>query len=148
MVLGRLVATERGQIGLMKAFGYSGMEVGLHYAKFVVGIVIVGAVIGTAAGTWLGRVNTEMYMDVFRFPLLVYRPSTSAIAIAISVSLASALLGSLGAVRVITSYSIHYTKLYENTTGPARRSKIPALPPPAPGPSCFQIQRRTDPFPP
>jgi len=99
MVLGRLVATERGQIGLMKAFGYSGMEVGLHYAKFVVGIVIVGAVIGTAAGTWLGRVNTEMYMDVFRFPLLVYRPSTSAIAIAISVSLASALLGSLGAVR-------------------------------------------------
>ncbi len=99
MVLGRLVATERGQIGLMKAFGYSSTEVGLHYAKFVVGIVLVGSVIGIAAGTWLGRMNTEMYTNLFRFPLLLYRPSTSAIAIAVSVSLASALLGSAGAVR-------------------------------------------------
>jgi putative ABC transport system permease protein len=98
MVLGRLVATERGQIGLMKAFGYTGAEVGLHYAKFVIGIVIVGSVIGIAAGTWLGRINTEMYADLFRFPLLLYRPSTQAMAIAISISLVSALLGAAGAV--------------------------------------------------
>jgi putative ABC transport system permease protein len=99
MVLGRLVATERGQIGLMKAFGYSSTEVGLHYARFVIGIVVVGSVIGVAAGTWLGRMNTEMYTDLFRFPLLLYRPSTSAMVIAISVSLVSALLGAAGAVR-------------------------------------------------
>lgn len=99
MVLGRLVATERSQIGLMKAFGYSSIEVGLHYAKFVIGIVAVGSVIGIAAGTWLGRVNTEMYTELFRFPLLLYRPSTSAVGIAVSVSLAAALLGSAGAVR-------------------------------------------------
>jgi putative ABC transport system permease protein len=99
MVLGRLVATERGQIGLMKAFGYSRAEVGLHYAKFVIGIVVVGSLIGIAAGSWLGRINTEMYAELFRFPLLLYRPSTSAMAIAISISLAAALLGSAGAVR-------------------------------------------------
>ncbi|MDH5344228.1 MAG: ABC transporter permease [Gammaproteobacteria bacterium] len=98
MVLGRLVATERSQIGLMKAFGYSRTEVGLHYAKFVVGIVFVGSVIGIAVGTWLGLVNTRMYTELFRFPLLLYRPSTSAMAIAIGVSLAAALLGSAGAV--------------------------------------------------
>jgi putative ABC transport system permease protein len=98
MVLGRLVATERGQIGLMKAFGYSSAEVGLHYARFVIGIVFVGSLIGIAAGTWLGRINTEMYADLFRFPLLLYRPSTSAMLIAISVSLVAALLGSAGAV--------------------------------------------------
>jgi putative ABC transport system permease protein len=98
MVLGRLVATERGQIGLMKAFGYSRTEVGMHYAKFVVGIVFVGSVIGVAAGTWLGLINTRMYTELFRFPLLLYRPSTSAMAIAIGVSLAAALLGSAGAV--------------------------------------------------
>ncbi len=103
MVLGRLVATERGQIGLMKAFGYSRTEVGLHYAKFVVGIVIVGSVIGIAAGTWLGRYNTQMYTDFFRFPILLYRPSTSAMTIAVGVSLASALLGSAGAVRKAAS---------------------------------------------
>lgn len=99
MVLGRLVATERGQIGLMKAFGYSSTEVGLHYARFVIGIVLVGSVIGIVGGTWLGRINTQMYTDLFRFPLLLYRPSTDAMAIAISVSLASALLGAAGAVR-------------------------------------------------
>jgi putative ABC transport system permease protein len=102
MIMARLVATERGQIGLMKAFGYSNSEVGLHYARFVIGIVFVGSVIGIAAGTWLGRMNTQMYADLFRFPLLLYRPSTSAIAIAVSVSLASALLGSAGAVRQAT----------------------------------------------
>ena len=103
MVMGRLVATERGQIGLMKAFGYSRSEVGLHYAKFVVGIVAVGSLIGIAAGTWLGRINTEMYADLFRFPLLLYRPSTSAMVIAVSASLASALLGAAGAVRKAAS---------------------------------------------
>jgi putative ABC transport system permease protein len=103
MVLGRLVATERGQIGLMKAFGYSRVEVGLHYAKFVIGIVVVGSLMGIAAGTWLGRINTEMYADLFRFPLLLYRPSTSAMTIAVSVSLASALLGAAGAVRSAAS---------------------------------------------
>ena len=99
MILARLVATERGQIGLMKAFGYSSSEVGMHYAKFVIGIVFVGSIIGIVAGTWLGRMNTQMYADLFRFPLLLYRPSTSAMTIAISVSLVSALLGSAGAVR-------------------------------------------------
>jgi len=99
MVLGRLVTTERGQIGLMKAFGYSSTEVGLHYAKFVIGLVFVGGLIGIVAGTWLGRMNTQMYADLFRFPILLYRPSTSAIVIAVTVSLSSALLGSAGAVR-------------------------------------------------
>ena len=99
MVMGRLVATERGQIGLMKAFGYSRTEVGLHYAKFVVGIVFVGSLIGIAAGTWLGLINTRMYTELFRFPMLLYRPSTSAMAIAIGVSLAAALLGAAAAGR-------------------------------------------------
>lgn len=98
-LLGRLVATERGQIGLMKAFGYSSIEVGMHYSKFVVGIVLVGSLLGIAAGTWLGRLNTEMYTDLFRFPLLVYRPSAAAIVIAVAVSLGSALLGSASAVQ-------------------------------------------------
>jgi len=98
MVLARLVTTERSQIGLMKAFGYSNTEVGLHYAKVVTGIVGVGSVIGVISGVWLGRLNTGMYADVFRFPLLLYRPSTSAMAIAIGVSLVSALAGSSSAV--------------------------------------------------
>jgi putative ABC transport system permease protein len=99
MVLARLVATERGQIGLMKAFGYSSVEVGLHYAKFVLGIVAAGSVIGIVAGYWLGRMNTLMYTDLFRFPLLVYRPSTSAMVISTGISAIAALGGAATAVQ-------------------------------------------------
>lgn len=99
MVLGRLIATERSQIGLMKAFGYRIFEVGLHYTKLVLGIALIGIALGLAVGTWLGRVNTQMYADVFRFPLLLYRPSPSGAVIAFGVSLFAALAGAAGSVR-------------------------------------------------
>jgi putative ABC transport system permease protein len=99
MVLGRLIATERSEIGLFKAFGYSNLEVGWHYSKFVIAIAIVGSVIGWVLGAYLGRVNTELYANLFRFPLLIYRPSTTAFLLAGAVSLVATLLGALGAVR-------------------------------------------------
>lgn len=99
IVLARLIATERSQIGLLKAFGYSSLEVGLHYGKLVLGIAVIGIGMGLVAGTWLGRVNTQMYADLFRFPLLLYRPSPTAAIIAIGVSLIAALGGGAGAVR-------------------------------------------------
>jgi putative ABC transport system permease protein len=99
MVLDRLLATERSQIGLLKAFGYSNFEVGLHYTKVVLGIALLGVAIGAVLGTWFGRVNTELYADVFRFPLLLYRTSPSAFAIAGSASVAAALSGAALSVR-------------------------------------------------
>jgi putative ABC transport system permease protein len=99
MVMARLIATERSQIGLMKAFGYSNLEVGLHYGKLVLGIAIVGIFLGLIAGGWFGRVMTELYAELFRFPLLLYRPSANALVIAAGLSLAAALAGALLAVR-------------------------------------------------
>jgi putative ABC transport system permease protein len=99
MVLARLVATERSQIGLMKAFGYSNAEVGWHYAKLVLAIGLAGVLLGLVVGMWVGRMNTQMYAEVFRFPLLLYRPSASAFVIAAVLSLMAALLGAIGSVR-------------------------------------------------
>jgi len=99
MVLGRLIATERSEIGLLKAFGYSNLEVGWHYTKFVIAIAVLGSAVGWALGAYLGRVNTELYAQTFRFPLLIYRPSTTAFMVAGAVSLVATLLGALGAVR-------------------------------------------------
>lgn len=93
MVLGRLIATERPHIGLLKAFGYTHVQVGVHYAKMVLGIAVVGIVLGMGLGSVLGRVNTEEYAKVFRFPLLLYRPSASAFAIGAAASLAAAFAG-------------------------------------------------------
>ena len=98
MVLARLIATERGEIGLMKAFGYADAEIGWHYAKMVIVIAGVGILLGWLAGAWLGRFNTQIYAEFYRFPFLLYRPGPAAFAISGLVSLAAALLGTLGSV--------------------------------------------------
>lgn len=99
MVLTRLIAIERSEIGLMKAFGYSNLAVAWHYMKLVAVMAALGIVIGWIAGAWLGRFNTQVYGDLFRFPFLLYRPGPGAFAIAGLVSLSAAVLGALVAVR-------------------------------------------------
>lgn len=99
MVLSRLIATEREEIGLLKAFGYSSLDIGWHYTKFILILCLVGISVGWVLGGILGRYNTEMYAELFRFPLLIYQPSSLAFMIASLVSILSALLGALGAVR-------------------------------------------------
>ncbi len=99
MVLARLIATERGEIGLMKAFGYSNAEVGWHYAKMVIAMAMVGIVIGWAVGAWLGKVNTEIYAEFYRFPFLFLHADPAVFGLGALVSLAAALAGTLGAVR-------------------------------------------------
>lgn len=99
MVLSRLIATERTEIGLLKAFGYTSMQIAWHYIKMMLVIGIIGVTIGSVIGAYFGRINTEMYAELFRFPLLIYRPSPYAFMIGGVVSLIAAVLGALTAVR-------------------------------------------------
>lgn len=102
MVLARLIATERAEIGLFKAFGYSNLEVGWHYAKFVLAVAVIGSILGWVLGAVFGRYNTQQYAELFRFPLLIYRPSAASFLIAGATSAAATLAGALGAVRRAT----------------------------------------------
>lgn len=95
MVMARLIQTERREIGLLKAFGYSNWAIGWHYAKMVLAIALLGVMMGWALGAWLGHWNTNLYANFYRFPFLLYRPSPQAFLIAAAVSLAAALAGSL-----------------------------------------------------
>ncbi len=99
MVMARLIATEREEIGLLKAFGYTNWAVARHYMKMVGAMSGLGIAIGWAAGFWLGRLNTRLYAENFDFPFLLYRPSTAVFVSVALLSLAIALLGGLGAVR-------------------------------------------------
>ncbi len=99
MVLARLIATERSEIGLLKAFGYSDGAVAWHYAKLVMAMSIVGILLGWGVGAWLGRVNVETYAEFYRFPLLYFRLQPDAFVTAALVSLGAALFGAVGAVR-------------------------------------------------
>ncbi len=101
LVIARLVETERQQIGLLKAFGYSDFEVGAHYFKFVAVITAIGIVIGWVGGAWMGRGMTEMYADFFRFPFLYYLVEPKVFILGAAVSIFAASLGTFNAVRRI-----------------------------------------------
>jgi putative ABC transport system permease protein len=99
MVMVRLIQTERHEIGLLKAFGYTDLAIGWHYAKLVLLIGGIGVGLGTLMGAWLGHFQTGLYADFFHFPFLLYRPGPSSFLLAGGISLAAALAGSLAAVR-------------------------------------------------
>ncbi|HEX5066318.1 MAG TPA: ABC transporter permease [Myxococcota bacterium] len=98
MVLNRLIAIERSEIGLLKAFGYSNAAVGWHYAQLVIAISSLGVALGVGLGAWFGRGMTAMYAELYRFPFMIFRPSAAVYAIAAAVSIGSALLGTARAV--------------------------------------------------
>jgi putative ABC transport system permease protein len=97
VVLARLVAIERGEIGLLKAFGYPGSAVAWHYAKLVMAMAGIGVLIGWVAGYGLGRWMTSIYGELYRFPALVFAPGGQAFLVSAAVSLGAALVGALGA---------------------------------------------------
>jgi len=99
MVLARLISTERTEIGLMKAFGYSNGEIVLHYCKLVMVMASFGIVLGWGVGAVFGRITTELYTELYRFPLLIYKPGLGVFVFGALVSLAAALLGTISVVR-------------------------------------------------
>ncbi len=98
-LLSRMLTIERSQIGLLKAFGYSKLEIGWHYTTIVLGIVVIGLLIGFLLGAWLGWLQTNMYTDVFRFPVLIYYPRVEALALASAATCIAALSGAWSSVR-------------------------------------------------
>ncbi len=92
IVIGRMVQSEREEIGLMKAFGYTNIEVGAHYLKLVLVIALGGAVLGSLFGILAGRALVGVYLVYFKFPFLVFQldPGSFVIGFAVSVLAASA----------------------------------------------------------
>jgi putative ABC transport system permease protein len=103
LALGRIVALEREQIGLLKALGYRSPAIAWHYVKFVVVVTVIGVVIGSAAGTWLGTYITGLYRDIVRFPFVVFVQSPDLHVTAALLALVAAILGALRALRDIVA---------------------------------------------
>jgi putative ABC transport system permease protein len=99
IVVSRLIDTEREQIGLLKAFGYTNVAVGWHYMKFVLAITALGLLLGFLGGALLGRLLTELYAQFFHLPFLHYRLHPWVSAVAALVTVAAAATATLGAVR-------------------------------------------------
>jgi putative ABC transport system permease protein len=99
IVLARLVATQREQIAVLKAFGYSSLDVGMHYLELALVCVLAGSLLGAVLGLWWASEINRMYGEFYRFPLLRYAPGATVVAIGVGVSAAAAFAGALSAVR-------------------------------------------------
>jgi putative ABC transport system permease protein len=103
IVLSRLVVMQRTQIGLLKAFGYSDLNVALHYLKFALVTVLIGLLPGLLLGLYLGEQVTSLYREYFHFPLLALVISPNVILGATLVSLLAACAAAIAAVRRVTA---------------------------------------------
>jgi len=95
VVMSRTINTQREQIAALKAFGYNNIDVGIHYAKLVILILFAGLILGIAGGIWFGNMLGAIYMEVYRFPYLIYILHPGVVIAAIFISTASALAGTL-----------------------------------------------------
>lgn len=75
VVVSRLIATQREQIAILKAFGYTTAAIVWHYVSLILMITALGAAMGIAAGAWLGGLMSNLYMDYYRFPYMLYHVS-------------------------------------------------------------------------
>jgi putative ABC transport system permease protein len=99
VVISRLVQTQREQIAILKAFGYTTGQVAAHYLKLVGVMLLVGLAGGIAAGAWLGRDLAELYGRYFRFPELEYQLRPSIALLASGLTASAAIIGAVMAVR-------------------------------------------------
>ncbi|MBM3783652.1 MAG: FtsX-like permease family protein [Acidobacteria bacterium] len=98
VVIGRLMATQRGQIAILKAFGYTTAQMAVHFVKLTLVIVVTGYAMGLALGAWLGSGLSSLYMDVYKFPYLHYAIRGEVYLVSALVGIAAGLTGTLFAV--------------------------------------------------
>lgn len=102
VVITRLIATQREQIAVLKAFGYSTVDVAIHYIKLVVAIVLLGVAIGIGLGIWMGKGMGNLYMQYYRFPFMLYLLKPSVAVTAALISVAAAVAGTMFSVLAAT----------------------------------------------
>ena len=99
VTLSRLIASQRMQIGTLRALGYGSNAIGLHYGSYAAAIALAGALAGLGLGYAFGAYMSRMYMEFYRFPVLDYRADPRAMASATALALLAALVGAAGSVR-------------------------------------------------
>ncbi|WP_417749030.1 ABC transporter permease [Rosistilla oblonga] len=101
IVISRIIAQQREQIAALKAFGYTHVEVGLHYLHMVLVISLTGTVIGAGLGFWMAANIVHLYEEFYKFPQLEFQVDWLAIALAFLLTTAAALIGTWLSVREV-----------------------------------------------
>lgn len=70
IALSRLVQSQRGQIGLSKALGYSNSKLLFHYLVFAIFIAGAGTLLGFGLGQFFAYQIIKLYLGYFHIPFL------------------------------------------------------------------------------
>ncbi|HHE71110.1 MAG TPA: ABC transporter permease, partial [Chloroflexi bacterium] len=85
ILLGRLVESQRIQIGLMRALGYTKLQVLGHYITFALVMGVLGSTVGALLGHALAAVLTTYYASVIDLPFIQVRSQWEVTAIGVAV---------------------------------------------------------------
>lgn len=69
VILRRMVRNQRGQIGIIKALGYSNQQIIFHYSTYGLLVGLIGAAGGIFLGIIFGRVLTDYFLVFFSIPM-------------------------------------------------------------------------------
>jgi putative ABC transport system permease protein len=98
-VFTRLVNTQRADIAIIKAFGYSSSAVALHYIEFALLVVTLGYIAGCALGWYFGMKLAALYAGFYRFPVLHYSIAPNVFFWAAMLTAFTAVAGAAAAIR-------------------------------------------------
>jgi putative ABC transport system permease protein len=99
IVINRLVQTQREQIAVLKAFGYSNRQIGIHFLLLVASVTLVGVAAGIVLGAMFGKWMSAIYMEFYRFPYLHYTLHPIIVVYSVGISAVAATTGAVFAVR-------------------------------------------------
>ncbi len=99
IMLSRLVRSQQGQIGVMKAIGYSSGAIMAHYVALGLLIGLLGAVVGALLGVPLQRLITGEYTKELGIPIVKIRFYLDTLFTSLVVSLIVVVVGSVGPAR-------------------------------------------------
>ncbi len=75
IMIKRIISKQRGQIGVLKAFGYSDLEVGWHYAFYCIVIGFFGGILGSLTGMIFSSFFIDVYKSLFNMPFIEKKAS-------------------------------------------------------------------------
>jgi putative ABC transport system permease protein len=99
VLLNRMVRTERTQIGLLKAYGYTNAQVAGHYLQYALVLSVLGCIGAFGVGQWLAYEMIQIYVQIYQFPLLEARVYPGVLALSMGIAMGFAVFGALSAAR-------------------------------------------------
>ena len=103
VVITRLVYSQRGVIGTLRASGFRAKTLSRHYRSYGVGVGLVGAAIGAVLGGLMGWGMTAIYTRVFGIPDLVADIHVPTILLALTFGAVAGAIASVPPARTVAA---------------------------------------------